>query len=660
VSLFGRAILLVVFAVALFAVGAALAGRQPRRRQWFHAAERAVFALFGLLTVGMGTLIAGLLGNHFELAAVEGYSSRALEAHFKVTAVWASQPGSLMFWAWLLAGFSCIAIITNRRRNRELMPVVVAVLAGLGAFFAMILCFVASPFATVPVVPSDGRGLQAALQNPYMIAHPPVLYLGYVSIAVPFAFAIAALVTRRLDSAWLASVRRWTLASWSFLAVGIVLGAKWAYESLSFGGYWIWDPVENAALLPWLTATAFLHSVMVQERRGMLRVWNLVLVISTFALTLFGTFLTRSNIVSSVHNFGAQTVGPYLLGAIVVVLAGGIALIVSRLPLLKSAHSLESYFSREAIFLYNNLLLVGLAFAIIWGTLFPVVSELIQGQRITVGRGFFDRVAAPIGVALLLLTGIGPLVPWRKASPEVIRRRFLVPLVMTAAATPLVLLTDARSNWAAAAVILIAIFSAVCIASEFWRGTKVRHALGGVSWIGALGQLVARNRRRYGGYVAHVGIIVVIVAIAASRSFLSEGTFDLREGQQASAGGYTFTAQSFERRSDPNKMTVAATIAVTKGTDRVATLRPAKHVYLPRQEPGDEVAIAGGPARDIWVNLAGLTGGVASIHVFVNPLISWIWIGGLILLLGSIIAAWPPPRGVRATAPAPDRTRVRV
>lgn len=393
----------------------------------------------------------------------------------------------------------------------------------------------------------------------------------------------------------------------------------------------------------------------------MLKVWNLVLVISTFALTLFGTFLTRTNIVSSVHNFGAQTVGPYLLGAIVVVLVGGIALIVSRLPLLKSANSLESYFSREAIFLYNNLLLVGLAFTVIWGTLFPVVSELVQGQRISVGRGFFDQVAAPIGVALLLLTGIGPLVPWRKASPEVIRRRFLIPLAVTVAATPLVLLTDARSNWAAAAVFLIAIFSTACIASEFWRGMKVRHALGGVSWVGALTQLVARNRRRYGGYIAHVGIILVIVGIAASRSFISEGNFTLRQGQQASAGGYTFTAQSFERRRDPSKMTVAATIAVTKGGERVATLRPAKHVYLPRQEPGDEVAIDGGPTRDIWVNLAGLTPtGVASIHVFVNPLVSWIWIGGLILLLGAVIAAWPPPRGLRARAPASDGARVRV
>jgi cytochrome c-type biogenesis protein CcmF len=657
-SLFGRAILLVALAVAAFAVVAALSGQAPRRRRWYQAAERAMFALFGLLTLGLATLATALLTNHFELAAVEGYSSRALESRFKITAVWASQPGSLMFWAWLLAGFACIAIVTNRRRNRELMPVVVAVLAGLGVFFTALLSFVTSPFATVPVVPSDGGGLQAALRNPYMIIHPPVLYLGYVSIAVPFAFGVAALVTRRLDSAWLASVRRWTLASWAFLGIGIILGAKWAYESLTFGGYWIWDPVENAAFLPWLTGTAFLHSVMVQERRGMLKVWNLALVIITFALTLFGTFLTRSNIVSSVHNFGAQTVGPYLLGAIAVTLAVGIYLIVTRLPALRSANSLESYFSREAIFLYNNLLLVGLAFAVIWGTIFPVLTELVQGERITVGRGFFDQVAAPIGVALLLLTGIGPLVPWRKASPAIIRRRFLVPLAAAAASLPLLLLTDARTSWAATAVFMIAVFATVCIASEFWRGMKVRHALGGVSWLGSLYQIVVRNRRRYGGYIVHVGIVVVILGIAASRTFISEGRFTLGPGESASTGGYTFTVASFTRTQDATKRTASATIAVTKDGKRVATMTPKKHLYLPQQEPGDEIAISGGPARDIWINLAGLSeNGVATVNVFINPLVSWIWTGGMILLLGSVVAGWPHARRSRAPAPASERER---
>ena len=659
--MFGRAILLLALAVAVFAVASAVHGRTPRNRRWFEAAERAVFALFGLISVAVITLLAALVTDDFALTAVERYSSRELESHFKITALWASQPGSLMFWSWLLAGFACIAILTNRRRNRELMPIVIAVLAGICVFFAVLLCFVASPFDTVAVIPADGQGLTPALRNPYMIIHPPMLYLGYVSIAVPFAFAIAALVTRRLDSAWLGSIRRWTLASWSFLGIGVLLGAKWAYESLTFGGYWIWDPVENAALLPWLTATAFLHSVMVQERRGMLKVWNLALVITTFALTLFGTFLTRSNIVASVHNFGAQTVGPWLLGAIVAVLAAGFYLIVTRLPHLKSAHSLESYFSREAVFLYNNLLLVGLAFAVIWGTLFPVLSELVNGEKITVGRGFFDQVAAPIGFALLLLTGVGPLIPWRKASLSLVRRRFLVPLAVTAFAAPVVLVTDARSSVPAAAVFLIAIFTVTCIGSEFWRGAKVRHALGGVTWVGAFGQLVARNRRRYGGYIVHIGIVVVIVGIAASRTFLTEGSFKLEQGQQANVAGYTFTAQSFARTRDPSKMTVAATVLVTRGTDRVATLRPAKHQYLASGESGDEIAITGGLRRDIWVNLAGLTGGVATIHVFVNPLVSWIWIGGLLLLLGSIVAAWPPPgRRLRVGSRAPADQRAVV
>lgn len=389
----------------------------------------------------------------------------------------------------------------------------------------------------------------------------------------------------------------------------------------------------------------------------MLKVWNLSLVITTFALTLFGTFLTRSNIVASVHNFGAQTVGPWLLGAIVVVLAGGIYLIVTRLPHLKSANSLESYFSREAVFLYNNLLLVGLAFAVIWGTIFPVLSELVQGQKITVGRGFFDQVAAPIGFALLLLTGVGPLIPWRKASFAIVRRRFLVPLAVTCVMAPVVLLSDARSSVPAATVFLIAIFTVTCIGSEFARGARVRYALGGVSWVGAVGQLVARNRRRYGGYIVHIGIVVIIVGIAASRTFLSEGSFKLEQGQQASVAGYTFTAQSFERTRDPNRMTVAANIVVTRGEDRVATLRPAKHEYLSSGESGDEIAIVGGLRRDIWVNLAGLRDGVAAIHVFVNPLVSWIWFGGLLLLAGSIVAAWPQRRRMRATAPAVDEQR---
>jgi len=656
VSLFGRALLLLAFAVAVFTTVAAIRGRAPRNRVWYVAARRGMYALLAVFTVATASLAVALARSDFSLVAVANYSSREMPFHLRVTALWASQAGSLLFWGWLLTVFAAIAVYTNRRRNHELMPIVVAVLGGLGIFFAGVLSFVTSPFETMAVIPENGTGLVSALRNPYMVSHPPTLYLGYVSIAIPFAFAIAALVTRRLDSAWIASIRRWTLASWTFLGIGIIIGAKWAYESLSFGGYWIWDPVENAAFLPWLTGTAFLHSIMVQERRGMLKVWNMALIIGTFALTMFGTLLTRSSIVNSVHNFGAQTVGPYLLGMVILTIAGGIYLIVTRLPELKSEHSLESYFSREAVFLYNNLLLIGLAFIVVWGTLYPVMSELIQGERITVGRGFFDQVAAPIGVALLLFTGLGPLVPWRRASWAQIRTRFLWPTVAAVVSLPLLLLlTDAGQNWAVAATLVIAVFTMACIASEFVKGTKVRHALGGVSWFGAVGQLISRNRRRYGGYIVHVGIVVVIVGIACSRAFLSEGTFQLAQGQSATAGGYTFTVQKTSRQQNDEAMTVAAEVRVTNPDGSFVTmLRPKEHVYRSNMDIGNDIAISSTPTRDIWLNLAGVTpDGVASLHAFVNPMVSWLWGGGLIFLLGAVVAGWPQGRRARAPSSVP-------
>lgn len=645
-SFFGRALLLVALAVAAFAVVAAIRGRTPRHRAWFFAAQRAVYATFAVFTVAVAGLVTALITNNFSLVAVANYSSTEMPLHLRITALWASQSGSLLFWGWLLTGFASLAVFTNRRRNRELMPVVIAVLAGLAAFFAFVLSFVTSPFETMTTVPENGQGLVSALRNPYMVAHPPMLYLGYVSIAVPFAFAIAALVTRRLDSTWLGSIRKWTLASWAFLGVGIILGAKWAYESLSFGGYWIWDPVENAALLPWLTGTAFLHSVMVQERRGMLKIWNMALIVITFALTMFGTLLTRSGIVSSVHNFGAQTVGPYILAVLILAIVAGTYLIITRLPELRSRSSLESYFSREAIFLYNNLLLVGLAFIVVWGTMYPVISELIRGERITVGRGFFDQVAAPIGVVLLLLTGLGPLMPWRRASWALVRRRFLGPGIAALIALPLVLLTDARGSWPIIAVALIAVFTTGCIVSEFWQGTRVRHAHGGVSWGGAFAQLISRNRRRYGGYIVHIGIVLVIVGIAVSRSFLTEGSFNLSPGQSARVGDYVFTAQDVTRERTDQAMVTAANIRVTTPDgNAVADLKPSIHQYLSNNDQGNEIAIASNFQRDIWMYMAGSNEQkVGSFHVFINPMVAWIWIGGLVFLFGSVVAGWPHAR----------------
>jgi cytochrome c-type biogenesis protein CcmF len=657
VSLLGRAALLLAFAAAIFAVAAALWSRRPGQRRWQESAERAVYGVFGLMSLGMGVMWAGLLSGAFELRNVADYSSTTLAWPFRISALWGSQAGSLLLWAWMLSLFAAIAVFTNRRRNRELMPIVVAVLMGIAVFFTSVLSFVTSPFETLAVVPAEGRGLNPLLQNGYMMIHPPMLYVGYVGLAVPFAFAIAALWTRRLDTQWIQSVRRWTIVAWLFLGLGILLGGRWAYEELGWGGYWAWDPVENAAFMPWLVATAFLHSVMVQERRGMLKVWNMVLVVLTFSLCLFGTFLTRSGVLSSVHAFGESTLGPYFLGMIVAILAGSLALIISRLPDLRSQNSLESYISREAVFLYNNLLLVGLAFAVFWGTIFPILSEAVRGERITVGVGFFDQVTLPIGLALLVLTGVGPMISWRKASGAQLRRRFVGPLIAAAVAVPLVLvITGGAGHWAANAVFVIGVFTLACIVSELWRGTRVRHQLGGVSWPGAFLQLFARNRRRYGGYVVHIGVVVLMVGIAGSKSFASEGDLALRDGQRGEVAGYTIVNEGGSRGSDEHKMTVAVRLGVFKDGERVATLDPAVNLYRVSQQRSTEVAIASKWDRDIYVVLVGLTESrLARIAVFVNPLVGWLWAAGLIIALGALIAVWPAPRP--ALAPVPGAAR---
>ena len=653
-TLVGRAALLLAFVAAVYAVGAALWSRRTGKRAFLASAERGVWAVFITTTTSVVVMWTLLLTNRFDVADVAGYSNRTLGWNYKITALWGSQAGSLLLWMWLLSVIAVLVVVTNRRRNRELMPVVIAVLMGTAVFFTSVLTFITSPFATVSPVLADGRGLNPLLQNAYMQSHPPLLYIGYVGLSVPFAFAIAALVTRRLDSTWITSVRRWTIISWVFLTVGIILGSRWAYEELGWGGYWAWDPVENAALMPWLVATAFLHSVMVQERRGMLRIWNMVLVILTFTLALFGTFLTRSGILSSVHAFGESTLGPYFLGLIIVVLVGSFALLFSRLPQLRSRNSLESYISREAIFLYNNLLLVGLAFAVFWGTMFPVLTEAVQGEKITVGQGFFNQVAVPIGIGLLFLTGVGPLIPWRKASRRELRRRFVWPLVIaTMAIIPAVYVAQDGGHWWAALAIVLAAFTVACIVGEFWRGMKVRHQLGEVSWIGALGQLFVRNRRRYGGYVVHLGVVALIVGIACQGAFSTQGDLALRTGQTGEVAGYAFTNEGGTRSRDVHKMSVGVNLAVSRGGTQFTTLNPGVDVFTAQMQRSSEVAVDSSPLRDVYVVLVGLTpDGLARISVFINPLMMWIWVGGLIMVVGSIVAVWPSRRPREAVMPA--------
>jgi cytochrome c-type biogenesis protein CcmF len=643
VSLLGRAALLAALIAALYAIVAALASRRRGGRPWGESAARAVYAVFGLTSVAIVTMWTALLTDDFALRNVAEYSSSTLAPAYKLTALWGSQAGSLLLWAWTLTVFASIVVLVNRGRNRELMPIVMAVLMGIAVFFLGLLTFVTSPFETLAVVPAEGRGLNPLLQNFYMQIHPPMLYLGYVGLSVPFAFAIAALVTRRLDTSWIASVRRWTIASWLFLGAGIMLGAKWAYETLGWGGYWAWDPVENAALMPWLVATAFLHSVMVQERRGMLKVWNMALVVLTFSLCLFGTFLTRSGVISSVHAFGESTLGPFFLAFIAVVLIASFALLVSRLPLLRSQHTLESYLSREAVFLFNNVLLVGLAFAVFWGTVFPIVSEAVRGERITVGQGYYDQVALPIGIALLILTGVGPLIAWRKASLAQLRRRFVAPLVAAGAlAVPLLALTDLRRSPAAAATCVAGVFVVACVLGEFSRGMRVRHALGGVSWPGALASVAGRNRRRYGGYVVHLGVVVLFIGLAGSKGFATEADVAMAPGERASVAGYTLVHEGAARTADEHKRSMSVRVGVYRGDDRVATMRPGVITYAVDETRASEVAIDSTPRRDLYLFLSGIRGdGLARISVFVNPLVAWMWIAGAIMLAGGLFAAWP-------------------
>ncbi|WP_217922000.1 heme lyase CcmF/NrfE family subunit [Miltoncostaea oceani] len=642
-SILGRAALLLALAAAVYVVYAALRSRRPGGRAWEASAERAVYAVCAFTTLAVVTMWVALATDAFELRNVAEYTSSTLGWQFKLTALWGSQAGSLLLWAWILTVFSAIVVRTNRDRNRLLMPVVMAVLMGIAIFFLLLLSFVTSPFETLAQVPAEGRGLNPLLQNPYMQIHPPMLYLGFVGLSVPFAFAIAALVTRKVDTAWIASVRRWTIFSWLFLGIGILLGAKWAYETLGWGGYWAWDPVENAAFMPWLVATAFLHSVMVQERRGMLKVWNMVLVILTFTLCLFGTFLTRSGVISSVHAFGESTLGPFFLAFIAVILIASVALLVSRLPLLRSQHTLESYISREAIFLFNNLLLVGLAFAVFWGTVFPIISEALRGERITVGQGYFNQVALPIGIALLVLTGVGPLIAWRKSSPAQLRRRFVGPIVVAAvAAVPLLVLTDLRNSPAAAATIIAGVFVTACITGEFWRGMKVRHALGGVSWPGSLTSMVARNRRRYGGYVVHLGIVLLFIGFAGSKGFVTESDIAVAQGERATVAGYTFVNEGSDRTSDDHSSIVSVTMGVYRGGERIGTMTPGVETFAADGTRSSDIAIDTSPRRDIYLFLTRLEdNGLARVSVYVNPLVAWIWVAGVLMFAGGLLAAWP-------------------
>ena len=640
----GGAALKFAFVTALYAVGIALLGVWRHRPEMARSAERATYGVFGLVTIAMVAMLYALLAHDFRLQYVTSVSSRAMPTFYVIAALWGGQEGSMLLWLWLLVMYSALVVGQNRYRNRELMPYVIATLMTTALLFLAMLVIAEDPFRQLPHAPRDGQGLNPLLQNPLMVIHPPNLYLGFVGFAVPFAFAIGALASGRLDAQWIRSIRRWTLVAWLFLGVGILLGGQWAYVELGWGGYWAWDPVENASFMPWLTGTAFLHSVMIQEKKGMLKVWNMALIILTYALSIFGTFLTRSGVISSVHAFAQSSLGPYFLLYLAGILVVAITLLVKRLPQLRSDHRLESVVSRESSFLFNNLFLVGIMFAVLWGTMFPIISEAVRGVKISVAAPFFNRVNMPLGLGLLFLSGICPLIAWRKASARNLRRNFLYPLSLSFVITA-TLYTLGIRHVVALISFAICLFVFGTIILEFYRGTRARRSVSGGTVWQAFVSVIRRNRRRYGGYIVHFGIVLIFVGITGSSAYQIEQNMSLHPGESALVGAFTLQYDDLTRAIEPTHETFVAKLIVSRQGKYLTTLYPEKRLYFAQNQPTTEVALRTSPFEDLYIIMAGFEPSkAATFKVFVNPLVFWMWMGGLVVVLGTIIAIWPERR----------------
>src|SRR5437879_1181984 len=651
-TVLGGLCLWIAFLVGIWGALAGFVGGRQGRRDLEQSARHAVFAMCVALWVAVAALEWALFQHDFNVEYVASYTSRNLPIFYTWSALYAGQKGSLLFWASVLSLFGSLAMVLTSRRHRALLPYVAGVVCTVATFFISVMLFgQANPFHRLAYTPLDGSGLNPQLQNPGMVFHPPMLYLGYISITIPFAFAMAALLSKRLDVDWLVAIGKWTLLSWLFLSVGICLGMWWAYVELGWGGYWAWDPVENASLLPWLTMTAFLHSVMIQEQRGMLKKWNLALIIGSWLLSIFGTFITRSGVISSVHSFTQSSVGYFFLAFLIVSGVASFALYANRLPLLTAEARLESMVSREASFLFNNLLLLGIAYSAVGAPMFPILSELVQGTKVTVGPPFFNQVNIPLGLALLGLTGIGPLIAWRRASLPNLQRQFAVP-VTVGVFTALVLLVGGMRDFYALMAIALGAFVAATVVQEFARGTRARHRQYDEPYALALGRLLGRNRRRYGGYIVHTGMVILFIAFAGM-AFKTETEATLRPGESTvrkSPYGwtYTFPHPGVSQYDALNRQVTAATLEIARDGKRLGVLTTEKRQHVdglgrPTFQPSTEVGIRSDLREDLYVVLAGLVNGTeqAVFRFTINPLVWWVWYGGMIVALGGLIVMWP-------------------
>ena len=728
-AIVGRALLILALVVALYGIGASLFGARSGRREWVDSGRRAVYALAGLATLAFAILEAAFLRSDFTFNVVAEHSSTTTPTFYKLAAAWSSQEGSLLLWVFLLSVWSSLILFLTRRRVREIAPYATAVLLGFGAFFTSLAVFFANPFATSAQAPAEGAGLDPLLLHPSMMIHPPMLYSGYTLLTIPFAFAVGALITGRLGAEWISLTRRFALAAWLFLGIGILLGARWSYTELGWGGYWAWDPVENAALMPWLCITAFVHSIMIQEKRGMLKVWNASLVLGSGTLSILGTFLVRSGILNSIHAFGASTLGvPFvsLIGAMVI---GSIFLIVWRREQLRSEAQLESLWSREAVFLFQNLVLVAMVLVVFWITFFPLISQALTGTKVSVGPPAFQPFVVPLALILVLLSGIGPIIAWRRVTVANLRRGFALPIVV-GLVTLIVLLVvpgGPSSRPFALAMFALGAFVLAGVAQEVWRGVSARRATTHDAVPLALLGLISRNRRRYGGYTVHAGLAVLLIGVAASSSFKHSTDVLLSPGQTARVDGYTVRYVRPVEAITSQKISFGAVLNVSKGGHHVTNVTTTRN-YYPSQDPSDgligkffdsansdsAVGLDAGPLRDIWTVINVQTTPLDSLinqgnNVFaayapqvmtraaklppgqaqqamnglwserdlavaeiarrfvthpwqteflllVDPMVTWIWLGALIIAGGGFIALWPIPvlarRRTRAAKPA--------
>lgn len=645
----GSLCLMLAFCISVYTVLGSMIGYWKKNEFLIVSAERGVYAIWALLTVAAGILINALVSGDFRLAYVAGRTNHAMEWYYKVAAWWGGQEGSLLLWSWILATYALIVVFQNRNKFRAMMPIVVTVLGVTQLFFLLLNVFLAPPFDVLvqggpsPIEVPDGNGLNPLLQYWTMVIHPPFLYMGFVGFVVPFAFAMGHLVTKTPGEAWIMTTRRWSLVTWLFQTIGVTLGAGWAYVVLGWGGYWGWDPVENASFLPWLTATAFLHSVMMQEKKGMMKVWNMVLLASTFFLGIFGTFLTRSGLVSSVHAFASSPIGPYFVWFLVITITATVLLIINRLDFLKTEQSLDSVLSRESAFMINNLVLIASCFSILWGTLFPVISEWATNEKVSVGPPYFNQINVPIGLLLLLLTGIGPLIAWRRSSWDSLRRAFLWPTVFGAVIAVGLIIAGVRHFYALMSFFLCA-FVIGTIVSEFMKGSLAIARKESINLVQAVVALTHRNTRRYGGYIVHLGVVAMFIGFTGA-AFNKDTTIAVREGENFNIGSYEVTVTKIVAGETPNYRYVRSLLEVKKNGEAFAHMEPERRLYLASRQGTSEVSIKRRLNEDLYINFAGPTndesGDKFVIQAYIFPLVSWIWIGFWILLVGTVVCLVP-------------------